>query len=90
MVVMISVSSENFLKEGFVKIEGSLDVGLCQKLMEDFKKLRPIDADLQIPDTTKFTQKTGWKPEISFDTTMIDLLNYWRNRIENGTKFLVR
>ena len=45
MVEMISVSSENFLKEGFVKIEGSLDVGLCQKLMEDFKKLRPIDAD---------------------------------------------
>ena len=45
MVKMISVSSENFLKEGFVKIEGSLDVSLCQKLMEDFKKLRPISAD---------------------------------------------
>ncbi|SVD70469.1 uncharacterized protein METZ01_LOCUS423323, partial [marine metagenome] len=56
----------------------------------DPNRLRPIDADLQIPDTTKFTQKTGWKPEISFDKTMIDLLNYWRNRIKNGSQFLVR
>ena len=56
----------------------------------DPNRLRPIDADLQIPDTTKFTQKTGWKPEIPFDKTMIDLLNYWRNRIENGSQFLVR
>ena len=56
----------------------------------DPKRLRPIDADLQIPDTTKFSKKTGWKPEISFETTMIDLLNYWRNRIDKGTKLLVR
>jgi len=56
----------------------------------DPKRLRPIDADLQIPDTTKFTKKTGWRPEISFETTMIDLLNYWRNRIDNGTKLLDR
>mgnify|MGYP006099567661 CR=1 FL=1 len=53
-------------------------------------RLRPIDADLQIPDTKKFTKKTGWQPEISFETTMIDLLNYWRSKVEIGTNFLVR
>lgn len=44
-------------------------------------RLRPIDADLQVPDTAKFTEHTGWKPEISFETTMLDLLNYWREKI---------
>lgn len=44
-------------------------------------RLRPIDADLQVPDTRKFTEHTGWKPEISFEQTMKDLLNYWRDRI---------
>ena len=56
----------------------------------DPNRLRPIDADLQVPDTTKFTNHTGWKPEISFDQTMEDLLNYWRDRIEKKENFLMR
>lgn len=45
-------------------------------------RLRPIDADLQVPNTAKFTSHTGWKPEISFETTMQDLLDYWRERVK--------
>lgn len=56
----------------------------------DPERLRPIDADLQVPDTTKFTSHTGWKPEISFEETMRDLLNYWRNRVNKGEQFLTR
>ena len=53
-------------------------------------RLRPIDADLQVPDTTKFTEHTGWTPEISFETTMSDLLEYWRARVKSGKNFLSR
>ena len=53
-------------------------------IQTDPSRLRPVDADLQIPDTKKFTHHTGWKPEISFDTTMLDLLNYWRDLIRQG------
>jgi GDPmannose 4,6-dehydratase len=53
-------------------------------------RLRPIDADLQVPDTTKFTNHTCWTPEISFDKTMLDLLNYWRERVNSGRNFLSR
>jgi GDP-mannose 4,6-dehydratase len=56
----------------------------------DKDRLRPIDADLQIPDTTKFTQKTGWKPEILFEKTMSDLLEYWRKKILIEGHTLVR
>ena len=37
-----------------------------------------------------FQQHTGWKPEISFDKTMRDLLEYWRNKVKLGRKFLRR
>lgn len=47
----------------------------------DPSRLRPIDADLQVPDTSRFREHTGWKPEISFEQTMKDLLNYWRQRV---------
>ena len=54
------------------------------KIVEDPSRLRPIDADLQIPNTKKFTDATGWKPRISFQKTMTDLLNYWRKRVQNN------
>jgi len=56
----------------------------------DPERLRPIDADLQVPDTSKFKKHTGWEPEISFEKTMNDLLDYWRAQIKNNRKFLTR
>ena len=56
----------------------------------DPARLRPIDADFQIPDCSKFTEHTGWMPEIPFETTMHDLLDYWRERVAKGHKFLTR
>ncbi len=56
----------------------------------DPERLRPIDADLQVPDTTKFKEHTGWEPKISFETTMLDLLNYWREQVSSGKSFLLR
>lgn len=60
------------------------------KIKVDKKRLRPIDADLQIPNTKKFKSHTGWRPKIKFDTTMRDLLNYWRDQIKSGQIFLDR
>ncbi|WP_152395472.1 GDP-mannose 4,6-dehydratase [Paenibacillus guangzhouensis] len=60
------------------------------KIETDPERIRPIDADLQVPNTSKFKNHTGWAPEIPFETTMEDLLNYWRDRIKMGQNFLTR
>lgn len=61
------------------------------KVEIDQSRLRPIDADLQVPNTSKFEKHTGWKVEIPFEETMLDLLNYWRDKVQKeGNKFLVR
>ena len=61
------------------------------RIETDPDRLRPIDADLQVPDTRKFTQHTGWAPQIPFKQTMRDLLDYWRERIaREGDRFLTR
>jgi GDPmannose 4,6-dehydratase len=51
------------------------------RIVVDTGRLRSLDADLQVPDTRKFENHTGWKPEIPFEKTMLDLLNFWRNRV---------
>jgi len=56
----------------------------------DPDRLRPIDADLQVPNTDKFKKITGWEPIIPFEKTMEDLLNYWRSRVNSGQRFLTR
>ena len=49
-----------------------------------------LDINLQISNFKKFQNDTGWKPKITFEKTMEDLLNYWREKITNGGKFLDR
>lgn len=51
------------------------------EVLRDFERMRPIDADLQVADTAKFKQLTGWEPEIQFEQTMKDLLDYWRQKV---------
>jgi GDPmannose 4,6-dehydratase len=67
----------------FARVEG---IGV----QPDTDRFRPIDADLQVPDTTKFRTHTGWAPAIPFEQTMRDLLDYWRERIAKGQQFLQR
>lgn len=56
----------------------------------DPERLRPIDADLQVPNTAKFKKVTGWEPKIPFEQTMSDLLEYWRMRVNKQKNFLTR
>lgn len=51
------------------------------KIISDPSRIRPIDADLQVPDTTKFRSLSGWEPRYSFEETMQDLLAYWREQV---------
>jgi|TARA_B100001059_G_scaffold161539_1_gene161135 GDPmannose 4,6-dehydratase len=58
---------------------------------QDPERLRPIDADLQIPDTSKFKEHTGWEPKYEYEQTISDLLDYWRKMVEkNGEAYLTR
>jgi len=60
------------------------------KVETETSRLRPLDADLQVPDTKKFKDHTGWEPKIPFEKTMQDLLGYWRDRVKSGRQFLTR
>ena len=55
------------------------------KVKVDPERLRPSDVTLQIPSTEKFHKQTGWKPEIKFEKTLKDTLNYWREYYKRKT-----
>ncbi len=51
------------------------------EVKQDPARMRPSDVPILIGDNSKFVAKTGWKPEIPFEKTMKDLLDYWRARV---------
>ncbi|SBS25439.1 GDP-6-deoxy-D-mannose reductase [Marinomonas aquimarina] len=69
-----------------------ISLSTCKDIQveQEAARLRPLDADLQLPNTAKFQAHTGWRPEIPFEKTMEDLLNYWRARIASGAGVLQR
>lgn len=73
-------------------LEKLIDLSIIKefKIEIDKSRLRPIDADLQIPDTSKFYELTGWIPSYDFNTTMRDLLEYWRSKVKNQGEFINR
>jgi len=68
-----------------ISIQESLDklLKMSEKRVEveqDRNRLRPADIPLLLGNSTKFNGKTGWEPEIPFERTLQDTLDYWRGK----------
>ncbi len=50
------------------------------KIITDPARIRPTDVPLLISNSTKFRERTGWKPVYSFEQTTDSILNYWRQK----------
>ena len=69
-----------------IKIQKVLDILLAMskvkvKVEQDPSRMRPSDVPILQGSFSKFKRQTGWKPKISLEKTLKDLLNYWRQRI---------
>ena len=51
------------------------------EVRQDPSRMRPSDVPVLLGDNSKFRAATDWRPEIPFEQTMEDLLNYWRERV---------
>lgn len=54
------------------------------EVRRDPARLRPSDVPILWADDSKFRAQTGWEPKIPFEQTMRDLLDYWRERVNNS------
>ena len=77
--------------EKVIKIGEFLDVlkGLAECEIPsrvDPNLLRPTDVTLQIPDTSKFRNETGWKPEYTFEESVQHLMDHCRKKIKSEKK----
>lgn len=74
----------NIASDNDYSIQEILDILLSKtkvkiKVEVDPARLRPSDVPILRGDYSKFHKLTGWKPEIPFEQTLEDLMQYWKN-----------
>ncbi len=55
------------------------------EVRQDPARMRPSDIPVLVCDATRFNQRTGWTPQIPFEQTLRDILDYWRERVRAET-----
>lgn len=70
-----AIKIEDILQRILVNAKVTIEV------RKDPAKFRPVDVPVIEADTTKLRECTGWKPELSIDDTIVDVLEYWRGRV---------
>lgn len=81
----ISSGDNHVVREGLDKI-----LNLCTykdiRLIEDPKYIRPTTVPLLHASADRFCGETGWEPTVSFEDTIEDIMEYWRERVEKETE----
>lgn len=60
------------------------------KIVQDKERMRPTDLPVIIGDNSKFRKVVPWEPKYNIETTLQDLLNYWRTMLSVDTKSLIK
>jgi GDP-4-dehydro-6-deoxy-D-mannose reductase len=77
----------NIGSEHAVSIEAVLQMLLRQsrvpiQVHQDPARFRPSDTPILYSDASKFRRQTGWQKTISLETSLRDILDYWREKIK--------
>jgi GDP-4-dehydro-6-deoxy-D-mannose reductase len=64
-------------------LEGLLTLSTVKgiEVRHDPARMQPADVPIQFGDYDKLEQRTGWRPEIPFEQSLHDLLDYWREKL---------
>lgn len=53
-------------------------------LESDPERMRPSDTPVSYCDATKLKNATGWEPQIPFEQTLRDILDFWRAKVADS------
>lgn len=54
------------------------------EVVQDPNRARVVDVPCMVADCTRVRQHTGWQPQLSFQQSLCDVLDYWREQVRSG------
>lgn len=52
------------------------------QVQQDPERMRPSDVPEVVCDATRIRERTGWRAEIPFEQSLLDILEYWRKELK--------
>lgn len=68
------------LKDALEFLKGQATVPI--EVFVDPARVRPVDQPLLVADPRKLREATGWEPAFSIEQTLLDMLDFWRERLK--------
>lgn len=65
------------LLEGLLNLSTAFEI----EVRQDPLRIQEVDVPVQVGDFHKLRHQTGWNPQIAFEQTLRNLLDYWRERV---------
>ncbi|HEC65487.1 MAG TPA: SDR family oxidoreductase [bacterium] len=56
------------------------------EIVQNEERFRPVDLPIIVGDNSKFVKITLWKPQVSIEHTLQDLLNYWHKQLRTADR----
>ena len=53
-------------------------------VVQDPERTRLVDVPSVVADCTRIAKHTGWQPQIAFQQSLHDVLDYWREQVRIG------
>jgi GDP-4-dehydro-6-deoxy-D-mannose reductase len=54
------------------------------EIIQDPQRMRAAEQHHMCADTRCINEAIGWQPQISMDQTLVDILNYWKEKLTHG------
>lgn len=54
------------------------------EVRRDHKRMRKVEIPLYQGNSSRFSRATGWKPEYDIDSTLKNILDYWRGQVKKS------
>jgi GDP-4-dehydro-6-deoxy-D-mannose reductase len=54
------------------------------EIVQDPERTRLVDVPCLVADCTRIADRTGWQTQISFERSLSDVLDYWREQVHTG------
>ena len=54
------------------------------EIRQDPQRMRPVETPVIVGDCSRLRAQTSWEPQISFDQTIKDVLEYWRHEVRSS------
>ncbi|HSN73896.1 MAG TPA: GDP-mannose 4,6-dehydratase, partial [Anaerolineae bacterium] len=54
------------------------------EIVQDPERTRLVDVPCVVADCTRMADHTGWQTQISFERSLSDVLDYWREQVQTG------